>query len=229
MHIELWSDFACPYCYIGEVRLQHALEELGVKNDVVVTMKSFELDPTASRDVQTTTPERFARKYGLSLERANAQIAHISQLGREEGIDFRYATTTYSNMLDAHRLAKYGMEQGCPEINEKLFAAYFTDNCNLADHEVLIRIAEGVGLSLDATRNVLASDRFEDAVRQDEMEAAHMGIHGVPYFYIDRKVAINGAQPYALLRTTLADILHQERAVMPETAMMCGPDGCHTR
>ena len=227
MHIELWSDFACPYCYIGEARLRRALKDLDAERAVTITMKSFELDPTASRSVQSTTPERFARKYGLSLAAANAQIAHISQLGCDEGIDFRYATANYSNMLDAHRLAKYGMEQGHAEINEKLFAAYFTDNLNLADRDVLVRLAEGVGLPPEETREVLSSDRYEDAVRKDEREAARMGIHGVPYFYIDRKIAIGGAQPYDLLRQTLADLLLQERTPMPESAMMCGPDGCH--
>ena len=183
MHIELWSDFACPYCYIGEARLRRALRELKAERDVVVTMKSFELDPTADREATTTTPERFARKYGLSLAAATAQIEHISQLGRDEGIDFRYASANYSNMLDAHRLAKYGMEQGHPEINERLFAAYFTENRNLADHAVLMRIAESAGLAADETRAVLESGRYEDAVRRDEDEAARLGIHGVPYLH----------------------------------------------
>ena len=226
MHIELWSDFACPYCYIGEARLRRALRDLNAEDNVVVTMKSFELDPSASHEVLTTTPERFARKYGLSQSAAITQIEHISQLGRVEGLDFRYATTQYSNMLDAHRLAKYAMKQGHPEINEKLFSAYFTDNLNLADHEVLTRIAAGAGLSPEKTRNILSSDSFEDEVRKDEMEAACMGIHGVPYFYIDKNVAIGGAQPYDLLKTTLADLLAHERDTAPEAAMQCGPDGC---
>lgn len=227
MHIEIWSDFACPYCYIGEMRLRRALRELGMAQDVVITMKSFELDPTASHEVVSTTLERFARKYGLSRATAQAQIAHISQLGRNEGIELNYATTNYSNMLDAHRLAKYAMELGHPEINEKLFAAYFTDNLNLADRDVLVGIAERVGIPPEKAQNVLTSDRYEDAVRKDEMEAAHMGIHGVPYFYIDKKVAIEGAQPYDLLRKTLMDIVTEERSARSATAMMCGPDGCH--
>lgn len=226
MHIELWSDFACPYCYIGEKRLRRALQELHAEDRVAVTMKSFELDPNASRAVLTTTPERFARKYGLSLAAADAQVAHISQLGRAEGIDFRYATTSYSNMLDAHRLAKYGTAQGHPEINGKLFAAYFTDNLNLADHGVLLRIAEGVGLATEAARSVLASDRYADAVRADEAEAARMGIHGVPYFYIDKQYAIGGAQPYEQLKATLAGLLAQAPTTAPAAAAHCGPDGC---
>ena len=226
MHIELWSDFACPYCYIGEARLRRALHELKAEDKVVVTMKSFELDPSASHEVLTETTERFARKYGLSLPAAIEQIEHISQLGRAEGLDFRYATTKYSNMLDAHRLAKYAIEQGHPELHDKLFAAYFTDNLNLADHEVLIRIAAGTGLSTEETRSILSSDRYRDDVRKDEMEAASMGIHGVPYFYIDKKCAISGAQPYDLLRATLADLLADEQTTAPKAAKQCGPDGC---
>lgn len=228
MRIEFWSDFACPYCYIAEVRLRRALRDLGVEQNVAVIMRSFELDPAAGRDVQDTTPNRFARKYGLSLDAANAQIERISRMGRDEGIDFRYATANYANMLDAHRVAKYGAERGHGEISEKLFAAYFTGNLNLADHETLMRIAEGVGLPSEGIRDVLTSDRYADAVRKDEMEAARMGISGVPYFYIDKKTAIGGALPYGLLRQTIADLVAQEaQTPLPASANMCGPDGCH--
>ena len=104
--LTIWSDFACPYCYIGETRLQNAIDELGLKDDVQVDFRAFELDPTASKEVVSSTPERFAKKYRLSLEGAKEQIEQISQLGRELGIDFNYATTQYSNTRDAHRLMK---------------------------------------------------------------------------------------------------------------------------
>ncbi|MDE6294783.1 MAG: DsbA family protein, partial [Muribaculaceae bacterium] len=104
--LTIWSDFACPYCYIGETRLERAIEELGLKDDIQIDYRAFELDPTAPKEVVSTTPERFAQKYRLSLEGAKEQIREISDLGKELGIDFRYATTRYSNTRDAHRLMK---------------------------------------------------------------------------------------------------------------------------
>ena len=106
MNITIWSDFACPYCYIGETRLEKAIEELGMNDQVKIDYRAFELDPTASKEVVSSTPERFAMKYRLSIPEAEKQIDHISELGRELGIDFRYATTRYSNTFDAHRLMK---------------------------------------------------------------------------------------------------------------------------
>lgn len=226
MHIELWSDFACPYCYIGEARLKRALKALGAEQEVTITMKSFELDPTAPRAVVSTTLERFARKYGMSLPAAQAQIDHISQLGRDEGIAFNYATTNYTNMLDAHRLAKYGVEQGHDAIVEALFGAYFTENMNLADHATLLRLAEGVGLNVRETQTMLSSDAYKDLVRQDEQEAASMGIHGVPYFSIDKKLAISGAQPYTMLCQTLGDLLAHEHVSVADSSTLCDATGC---
>ena len=102
MKIVYWSDYACPYCYIGEKRLEAVIDELGLKKDVEIEMKAFELDPNASRKVQSKTDERFAKKYGMSLEDARNQIEKISNLGRAEGIDFKYAETQYTKALDQY-------------------------------------------------------------------------------------------------------------------------------
>lgn len=107
MNIEYWSDYACPYCYIGETRLKKAIEGMGLGEDVQLTMRAFELDPTAAPEVVSDTASRFARKYGLTVDEAKERIEGISELGCAEGIDFRYANTQYSNTFDAHRLTKY--------------------------------------------------------------------------------------------------------------------------
>lgn len=136
MKIEIWSDYACPFCYIGEKRLERALAELG-DTTVSVEFRSFELDPTAGREVTSSTPKRFALKYGLSLDAAQERIEQISLMGRREGIDFRYSTTRYTNTFDALRLTKYAQEHGHDEIIGKLFDAYFTKNLELSDRAVL--------------------------------------------------------------------------------------------
>ena len=104
MKITYWSDFACPYCYIGNTRLKRAIDDLNL--DVEFDIRAFELDQNAPENVQSTTVERFAKKYGLSLEDAKRQVAQISGLGHDEGIDFKYETTLYTNTRDAHRLMK---------------------------------------------------------------------------------------------------------------------------
>ena len=196
MKITYWSDYACPYCYIGEKRLETAIDELAKENiinkeDIDIEMRAFELDPNASYEVVSKTDERFAVKYGLTLNAAKERIEGISLLGRREGIDFRYADTQYTNMLDAHRLTKLVASKGNKENTNKvihlLFDAYFTKNLKLADRNVLGDIARQVGIDEDELNKTLDSDDFIDDVRFDENEAYKLGVHGVPYFVIDDK------------------------------------------
>lgn len=235
--LTIWSDFACPYCYIGETRLQNAIDELGLQDRVTVDFRAFELDPTASKEVVSSTPERFAQKYRLSLEGAKDQIEQISSLGRELGIDFKYATTQYSNTRDAHRLmklaeAKYDRET-VGRLNEALFKAYFVENLVLADHKVLLDKAVSVGMNEADVKEVLESEKYDDEVRFDEREAMMRGVHGVPYIVINGGLTIPGAMTtesfkHALQRElkklekaqTEADVIDGERP------HQCGPDGC---
>lgn len=235
INLTIWSDFACPYCYIGEVRLQRAIEELGLTNDVTTDFRAFELDPTAPKEVTTTTPERFAMKYRLSVEDAKKQIEQISELGRELGIDFRYMTTKYSNTRDAHRLmklaeAKYDKET-IGRLNEALFAAYFTENLVLADHKVLLEKAVGAGLKEEDVKEVLESDKYDDEVRFDEREAMMRGVHGVPYIVINGSFAVPGAMSIDGFKSALQRELKKQgdtSAAHPtgERPHICGPDGC---
>lgn len=234
INLTIWSDFACPYCYIGETRLQRAIEEMGLTNDVQIDFRAFELDPTASKEVVSTTPERFAMKYRLSLDGAKQQIEQISELGRELGIDFRYATTQYSNTRDAHRLmklaeAKYDRETvGC--LNEALFRAYFTENLVLSDHKVLMDKALSVGMKAEDVAAVLESDMYDDEVRFDEREAAMRGVHGVPYILFNGGFAVPGALSIDSFKSALRRELKkqgEEAAEKPaERPHTCGPEGC---
>ncbi len=232
MTLTIWSDFACPYCYIGETRLERAIEELGMKDDVQIDYRAFELDPTAPKVVVSSTPERFAMKYRLSLEDAEKQIEQISSLGRELGIDFRYATTRYSNTRDAHRLmklaeAKYD-RQTVARLNEALFKAYFVENLVLADHKVLLDKAMSVGMKEDEVKEVLNSDRYDDEVRLDQREAAMRGVRGVPYIVFGGDFAIPGAMSIEGFKAALErELRRQEKEDKPaERPHTCGPDGC---
>ena len=232
--LTIWSDFACPYCYIGETRLEKAIEELGVKDEVRIDYRAYELDPTAPKEVVSSTPERFAKKYRLSIDGAKEQIEQISSLGRELGIDFRYATTQYSNTRDAHRLmklaeAKYDRET-VGKLNEALFAAYFTENLELSDHKVLLDKAVGVGMKADDVKEVLESDKYDDEVRFDEREAQMRGVHGVPYIVFNGSFAVPGAMTTEGFKSALERELKKQsaetEATKGERPHVCGPDGC---
>ncbi len=234
INLTIWSDFACPYCYIGETRLQNAIDELGLNDSVTVDFRAFELDPTAPKEVTTTTPERFAMKYRLTVDDARRQIEQISELGRELGIDFRYMTTKYSNTRDAHRLMKLAEDKYDREtvgrLNEALFAAYFTENLVLSDHKVLLDKALGAGMKEEDVKQVLESDKYDDEVRFDEREAAMRGIHGVPYIVFNGQFAVPGAMSVDGFKSALQRELRKQQTDTPDAATerphTCGPDGC---
>ena len=229
MKITYWSDYACPYCYIGEKRLETAIDELELKEDIDIEMRAFELDPNASYEVVSRTDERFAVKYGLTLDMARRQIEKISILGKNEGIDFKYIDTQYTNMLDAHRLTKLVASKGNKENTNKvihlLFDAYFTRNLKLTDRNVLTDIARQVGIDEDELNKMLDSDDFIDDVRFDENEAYKLGVHGVPYFVIDDKYVIGGCQTKEGIKQTILKALDESNG-SSEQGMTCGPNGC---
>ena len=235
MTLTIWSDFACPYCYIGETRLEKAIEEMDLKNDVRIDYRAFELDPNASKEVVSSTPERFAMKYRLSLDGAKEQIEQISSLGRELGIDFRYASTQYSNTRDAHRLMKLAEadydRETVEKLNKALFDAYFVENLVLADHKVLLDKAIHVGMDEHKVREVLESDKYDDEVRFDEREAAMRGVRGVPYIVFDGEFAVPGAMTVDGFKSALERALRrrddaEKEKSKTERPHQCGPDGC---
>lgn len=234
MTLTIWSDFACPYCYIGETRLEKAIEELGLKDEVQIDYRAFKLDPTAPKEVTTNTPERFAAKYRLSLEDAKKQIQQISDLGKELGIDFRYATTRYSNTRDAHRLmklaeAKYDRST-VERLNKALFAAYFTENLVLSDHKVLLEKGVAAGMNEKEIRDVLDSDMYNDEVRLDEREAMMRGVRGVPYVVFNGGFAVPGALTIDGFKSALKREMKKAEKESGdnggERPHSCGPDGC---
>ena len=209
MKVIYWSDYACPYCYIGETHLKKAIDELGIGDQIEIEMKAFELDEQASREYVGPTVDRFARKYGLSKAGAQARIEGISQMGHEAGLDFRYAETRYTNTFDAHRLTKLAQSKGNAEqidrLIERLYHAYFAESLELADHAVLTKIAVEEGLPEDEVRQVLESDDYGMEVRLDEREAHRYGVSGVPFFVLGSSYTIPGALPVESMKQVLQD------------------------
>ena len=230
MKITYWSDYACPYCYIGEARLKKAIADIPELKDVEIEMKAFQLDPSAGEHAAGDTQTRFAHKYGISMREAGETIEHISQMGIAEGLDFKYATTLFTNTMDAHRLTKLAQSKNDPELSEKiieaLFKAYFTDNKELADKELLQKIGEDAGLDAEEVKEVLSSDKYKDEVLLDEREAARYGIHAVPFFVVGQ-YGISGAQSVDGMKATIMKVMEESAGAVTEQGMSCGPDGCH--
>ena len=230
MEIVYWSDYACPYCYIGEARIKKAISQIEGGGDIKLRMKAFQLDPNAPVHVNTDTRERYAKKYGMSLEAAESQIEGISKMGRDMGLDFKYASTLFTNTMDAHRITKLAQHTCSYDTTEKLvdalYYAYFTDNVELADKAILRKIAVDCGLDEKDVQEVLNSDKYEDEVRADEYEAAQMGIHGVPFFIIG-DAGISGAQSPATFKSYIEAALKEQTAEgAGAEGASCGPDGC---
>ena len=232
MKITYWSDYACPYCYIGEARLKRAIADIPELKDVEIEMKAFQLDPSAGEHAAGDTQTRFAHKYGISMQEAGETIEHISQMGIAEGLDFKYATTLFTNTMDAHRLTKLAQSKNDPELAEKiieaLFKAYFTDNKELADKELLQQIGEDAGLDAEEVKEILTSDKYKDEVLLDEREAARYGIHAVPFFVIGQ-YGISGAQSVDGMKAAIMKVMEESAEAVTEQGMSCGPDGCRIR
>ena len=230
MKITYWSDYACPYCYIGEARLKKAIKDIPELKDIEIEMKAFQLDPSAGEHATGDTQTRFAHKYGISFADAGRQIESISQMGIAEGLDFKYATTLFTNTMDAHRLTKLAQSKNDPalagKVIEALFKAYFTENKELADKELLQKIGEECGLDAEEVKEVLSSDKYEDDVLLDEREAARYGIHAVPFFVVGQ-YGISGAQSVEGMKATIMKAMEESAETVTEQGMSCGPDGCH--
>ena len=194
--VEIWSDVVCPWCYIGKRRFEAALERFEHCDEVELRWRSFELDPEAAPSSDVPAAERLAQKYGMSVQDAAAKHAEMSVLAAQDGLEFHLDRSRGGNTFDAHRLIALAADRGVQDaLKERLMRAYFTDSEPIADHATLVRLAEEAGLDASEARAVLDSDRYADAVRSDEQLALQIGIRGVPFFVLDRRYGVSGAQP----------------------------------
>jgi predicted DsbA family dithiol-disulfide isomerase len=212
MQIEIWSDVVCPWCYIGKRRLERALGEFEHADEVEVTWRSFQLNPDTLPGTAVPTLEYLTKRYGPQAQEMTARVA---ELAKAEGLDFDSSSLAV-NTLEAHRVLHLAADLGFGDAaKERLLRAHFTEGANLSDHETLTRLVveagppEQAGTIEARAREVLASREYENAVLDDLSLARRMGISGVPFFAIDRKYAISGAQSpetfLHALRTAYAD------------------------
>ena len=196
LRVEVWSDVVCPWCYVGKRRLEAALEQFDHAEQVEVVWRSFELDAAAPRRREAAYVDHLAAKYGVGRDEAQAMIDRIVDVGDTVGIEFRFDRAQAGNTFDAHRLLHLARAQGQEAqgvMKERLMRAYFTEGLAVGVADVLVRLAAEVGVA-DAAAVLADPDAFADDVRTDEAEAAALGARGVPFFVVDRRYGVSGAQ-----------------------------------
>ncbi len=207
MKVEIWSDYQCPFCYIGKRRFENALQQFTQGDQVEVEFKSFELDPNAERDVKMSQDEMLMKKYNMSAEQVKSSNNQLTAQAKAEGLEYHLEQTVLTNTFDAHRLMRYATSKGKgTEMNERLFFAHFTESKHLGDREILVELAEEIGLDKKETAEMLESKLYTAEVRTDEQEGSLLGVRGVPFFVIDRKYGISGAQPTEVFLETLKKV-----------------------
>jgi predicted DsbA family dithiol-disulfide isomerase len=193
--VEIWSDVVCPWCYIGKRRFETAVEQFD--GEVNTVWRSFQLDPGAPAVNEHSAAEHLAAKYGMSREQAEASHEQMTQLAAQEGLEYHFELARGGNSFDAHRLIHLARENGVEaEAMERVFRAYFTEGVAIGDREALIALGDELGL---AARDAIESDAYADAVREEEDLARRIGIQGVPFFVLDRRYGVSGAQPAEVL------------------------------
>lgn len=214
MKVEIWSDVVCPWCYIGKRRFESALAQFDHADEVEVIWRSFELDPGAARVQTEPQAERLAKKYGVSLEQVKAMNARLIGEARKERLDFHLEEAIGGNTFDAHRLIHLAAGSGRADaMKERLMKAYFTEGVAIGERAELMRLAVEVGLGEDAVKAMLSGEQFADAVRGDEARARAFGISGVPFFAIDERYGVSGAQPAEVMLDALQQAYGESRLV----------------
>lgn len=233
MNIEIWSDVVCPFCYIGKRKLEEALQHFSHKDDVTIEFKAYQLEPNAKPYTGQDFYESMAAKFG-SIQQAKQMTANITDQAKSVGLDFHFDTMKPTNTFDAHRITKFAKKHGKDAaISEKLLYANFTESKDVGNHETLAEFAADIGLNKDDALAVLQDEEaFRDEVNHDIAEAKEFGINGVPYFIINRKYAISGAQPTKTFTQALEQVWEEENKTTPfqdlssDSDGACGPNGC---
>lgn len=231
--LDIWSDIACPWCYIGKRHLEQALATFEHAADVEIHWRAFELDPSAPRvrDRSQSYAERIAKKYGVSTAQGQQMIDRVVGAGAKAGLPFRYDLVTPGNTFDAHRLLHWAHglgKQGA--LKERMLRGYMIEGVAIGDRDALYALVADVGLDPAEARTVLETGRYNDEVRADEDLAKELGISGVPFFVMANKIGVSGAQPAEVLRQALEKAWAEHVATPAIEAFAegaaCGPEGC---
>jgi len=228
MKVEIWSDIACPFCYIGKRRFEKALSKFEHRGQVEIKWRSFELNADIPRGKTTSTLEFLTAHKGISAAQAKAMFKQVTETAAKDGLIFNFDRGLHGNTFDGHRLVHFATECGCGDaMKERLFSGYFERGESVADTETLISMASDVGLDAAKTREMLQSNNFSADVRKDEAKAREIGIRGVPFFLISEKHQISGIETPETILRLLNKAWNSSKDTSSSTAgVVCGEDGC---
>ena len=230
MRVEIWSDVICPWCYIGKRQFEQALEGFEHRDEVEVVYRAFQLDPSFPEGETEDVADMLSGKYGMPREQAVEMNRQMEQRAAGVGLEYHLEGGRVGNTADAHRLVHLAAEHGVAgDVVEALYKAHFTDRRSVFERDSLVRVAEEAGLDAGAAREVLASGKFGAEVDADQREARELGANGVPFFVIDRRYGISGAQPPEVFAQAFdrawADT-HPKLTTVGEDAAACTDDAC---
>lgn len=204
MKIEIWSDVVCPFCYIGKRKLEKAIEKFPFKDKIEIEWKSFLLNPDQKTNPSINTLEHLSQSKGWSMEQTREITSNVVNMAAAQGLEFDFERAVVANTRNAHRLIHLAKESGKGDaMKERLLKAYFSEGKNVDDFPILISLGKDVGLEEDKIKAMLESNQFDEAVDQDIYESRQIGVKGVPFFVLDRKFGISGAQPDEVFDQTL--------------------------
>lgn len=232
MKVEIWSDYVCPFCYIGRRRFEKSLEKFPHHQHIIVEYKSYELAPDAEIDPNVNYYESLAAKFGISVEEAILSSDRINKQAEAAGLLFDFDKMKPTNTFDAHRLAKFAANHGKgKEMTERLLQAYFTDSHHISDHDVLQKLALEVGLDKEKVTRLLKSKYYSARVREDEDDAQIIGVKTVPFFVFNEEHAVAGLQTTEVFTEILEQLWEtreedQNSSVKKTQTTYCTGEGC---
>ncbi len=232
MKVEIWSDVMCPFCYIGKRRFESALQNFEHKDEIEIEWKSFQLNPNIETDPSINIDQYLADIKGFSIDHARSLNAQVTQMAAEAGLTYNFDKAIVANSFNAHRFSHFAKSKSKGiEAEEQLFKAYFTDGKNIDDHATLIELGKQIGLDATELKQTLDSNTYADDVKHDIAQAQQLGIQGVPFFVMNNKYGVSGAQAVPVFEQTLqkAYTEWQQENHKPKLEIIegesCGPDG----
>lgn len=233
MKVEIWSDVMCPFCYIGKRKFEAALAQFPQNDSIEIVWRSFQLDPNMKTQPDKNVYDYLAEVKGQTREWSIQMHQHVTNMAKAVGLDYRFDKAVVANSFDAHRVVHMAKQQGLGDAaEERIFKAYFTEGKNTADHETLAALGEEIGLDKAAVLAMLKTDAFAAAVRAEMREATEIGVTGVPFFVLDRKYAVSGAQDPQVFAQALQQAFSEWRKANPvqplqtTAGQVCTPTGC---
>lgn len=236
MKVEIWSDVMCPFCYIGKRHFEQAIDKLPFKDEIEVDWKSYQLNPEYHNTNNETVYEYLSRSKGMPIEQAKQMTKQVVDMASNAGLTIDFDKNIPANTFNAHRLIHLAAKHNLQDLaEEKLFEAHFVQSRNIGETSVLVDVAEEIGLDKAEAEEVLNSDQFAEAVRYDVYESQNLGIRGVPYFVMDRKYGVSGAQPVQAFTDALTQSFTEWKETQPKTTLtslnktddaICDENGC---